>query len=109
MLTMIIPTADPMPLPAPVWLLTALLLLTFFLHLLAMNCLVGGGLVALVSAVRGKSDEMSRHIGRKLANILPVIMAATITLGVAALLFVQVLYGQLFYSSSILIGAAWIS
>lgn len=109
MLTMIIPTADPMPLPAPVWLLTALLLLTFFLHLLAMNCVVGGGLIALVSALRGKSDQLSRRIARKLANMLPVMMAATITLGVAALLFVQVLYGQLFYSSSILMGVAWIS
>ena len=46
----IVPQLDPMPAPAPVWLLRTLLLLTFCLHLLFMNTLLGGSLVALVSA-----------------------------------------------------------
>ncbi len=106
-----IPTPDPMPLPAPLWLLKSLLLLVFFLHLLAMNCAVGGGLTVLLNAVRGFSERhpFSRRLARELAPQLPIYVSFTITLGVAALLFVQVIYGNLLYTSSILIGAAWIS
>jgi hypothetical protein len=41
--------------------------------------------------------------------MLPTLLAFTVTLGVAALLFVQVLFGNFLYTSSILIGALWLS
>jgi hypothetical protein len=41
--------------------------------------------------------------------MLPSFLAFTVTLGVAALLFVQVLFGNFLYTSSILIGALWLS
>lgn len=106
-----IPTPDPIPLPAPLWLLKGLLLLVFFLHLLAMNCALAGGLTVLFNALRGRSERhpFSRQLARELVPMLPVFVAFTITLGVAALLFVQVIYGNLLYASSILLGAAWIS
>jgi hypothetical protein len=105
-----IPAFDPMPLPGPVWLMLTLLLVTFTLHVLAMNAAFGGGLWTLFNLIRGRSDEhpYSRRLSQELARMLPVLLAFTITLGVAALLFVQVLYGQFLYSSSILIGAVWI-
>ena len=105
--TLPIPAADPMPLPAPVWLLKILLLLTFFLHLLFMSGTVGGAVVAVTSAIRGETDKKCAMLARRLVGVLPVLMAFTITLGVAALLFVQVLYGQMLYASSILMGVAW--
>ena len=37
-----IPQPDPLALPAPAWLLWALLLLTFFLHVIPMNLVLGG-------------------------------------------------------------------
>ncbi|HEU5401201.1 MAG TPA: hypothetical protein VFU86_07585 [Terriglobales bacterium] len=106
-----IPAADPLPLPAPVWLLKTLLLVVFFLHLLFMNCTLAGGVTALFNAIRGRSHRhpLSRRLSAELGSVLPVFVAFTVTLGVAALLFVQVLYGNLFYTSSILIGAYWIS
>ncbi len=106
-----IPSADPMPLPAPVWLLKTLLLVVFFLHVLFMNCTLAGGLTALFNAIRGRSERhpLSRQLSVELGRTLPVFVAFTVTLGVAALLFVQVLYGNLLYTSSILIGAYWIS
>lgn len=106
-----IPAADPMPLPAPVWLLKTLLLVLFFLHLLFMNCTLAGGLTALFNAIRGRSErhQLSRRLSADLGRMLPIFVAFTVTLGVAALLFVQVLYGNLLYTSSILIGAYWIS
>ena len=37
-----IPQPDPLALPAPAWLLWALLMLTFFLHVIPMNLVLGG-------------------------------------------------------------------
>lgn len=104
-----IPAADPMPLPGPVWLMTTLLLVTFTLHVFAMNAAFGGGLWTVWNLIRGRKSEhpFSRRLAQELAKALPIVLAFTITLGVAALLFVQVLYGQFLYTSSILVGAVW--
>ncbi|HYB91105.1 MAG TPA: hypothetical protein VEC38_08670 [Candidatus Binataceae bacterium] len=102
-----IPSADPMPLPGPIWLLKTLLLLTLYLHLIAMNLLLGGSLAAAFYRIR-RNSEFARQAARDLGAKLPVIMAYTITLGVAPLLVVQVLYGNFLYTSSILIGLPWI-
>jgi hypothetical protein len=104
-----IPNVDPMPLPGPVWLMMTLLLVTFLLHLLAMNLTVGGMAITLICTLRRKSDAFAGRLAADLLRVLPVSLAFTITLGVAALLFVQVLYGNLLYASSILIGAFWIA
>jgi hypothetical protein len=106
-----IPDVDPLPLPGPVWLFKFLLLFTFTLHLVAMNCALAGGAAALLNALRGRSPlhPFSRRLAAELSRMLPTFLALTITLGVAVLLFVQVLYGNLLYTSSILIGAFWLS
>jgi hypothetical protein len=106
-----IPAADPMPLPGPLWLLKTLLLVVFFLHVLFMNCTLAGGLTAVFNAIRGRSERhpLSRRLSADLGRALPVFVAFTVTLGVAALLFVQVLYGNLLYTSSILVGVYWFS
>ena len=46
---------------------------------------------------------------RALARRLTVVMTYVINLGVPPLLFAQVLYGRALYTSSVLIGAYWIS
>ncbi|HEY5175757.1 MAG TPA: hypothetical protein VII95_09370 [Terriglobales bacterium] len=104
-----IPHLDPMPLPAPVWLLRTLLLLTFFLHVLFMNCLLGGTAIAAVCMMRRKTSAFSARLAGDLGHILPSVFAFTITLGVAPLLFLQVMYGHLLYASSILIGVPWLA
>ncbi len=106
-----IPEVDPLPLPGPVWLFKFLLLFTFTLHLVAMNCALAGGAAAALNAIRGRSPlhPFSRRLAAELARMLPTFLALTITLGVAVLLFVQVLYGNLLYISSILIAAFWLS
>ncbi|HMO23392.1 MAG TPA: hypothetical protein PKC98_20715 [Candidatus Melainabacteria bacterium] len=42
----LIPDYQPIPLPAPVWLLQLLLVLGFFLHAVPMNVVLGGGFVS---------------------------------------------------------------
>jgi hypothetical protein len=107
----VIPLADPLPLPAPVGLLWALLQLTFLFHLVAMNVVLGGSILALHERFSRRA-EGARHRAALLASFagaLPVAVAATVTLGVAPLLFVQVLYGRLFFTSSILMAGFWLT
>jgi hypothetical protein len=130
----LIPALDPNPLPAPYWIFKLLLVLTFFLHILAMNSMLGGAVLALAAKwrLRSRGVKESRSPGVEntssasrptlgysptpdhrnrlffdVAHMLPSLLPATITLGIAPLLFVQVLYGQFFYTSSILLAWAW--
>lgn len=109
------PVADALPLPGPVWLFEFLLHLTFVLHLLAMNFLLGGSLIAVIERLRAKrtsggaAPDPHYAVARWIETKLPATMAFTVTLGVAPLLFVQALYGHLFYSSSVLMAWPWLS
>ena len=108
---LVIPDVDPIPLPAPLWLLKALLLFTFLLHIIPMNLVLGGGLTSLVTEILGRKRGSDRHLrlAHSLARMIPVAIAFAITLGVAPLLFLQVLYGQLFYTSTILMAWPWLA
>ncbi len=105
----LIPYPDPIPLPAPAWLLEALLVLTLFLHLLPMSLMMGGGTLTVISEFVGRRDDRHRRLAHATARLLPVLVAFTITLGIAPLLFLQVVYGPLFFSSSILMAWPWLS
>lgn len=105
------PAVDPIPLPAPVWLFKALHNLTLALHLASVELLLGGlsvGLLFLLLSRVRQSAEMQQASGI-LAHRLPTLMAFVINLGIPPLLFAQVLYGRALYTSSVLIGAFWIS
>ena len=99
------------PMPAPDAIPTAwgyfqfFLLLTFPLHLLFMNALLGSSAVALYSHLRG--DEQSRRLAYELAKVIPLLIAFTVNFGVAPLLCLQVLYGHLCDASSVLMGCFW--
>ncbi len=107
----IIPEPDPIPLPAPYWLLKFLLVLTFILHIIAMNFALGGGFIAGITDLLGKkrNNQFYLNLSSSLSKMLPIATAFTITLGIAPLLFLQVLYGQYFYTSSIIIAWPWLS
>lgn len=102
---------EALPLPAPEWLLHILLVLTFVFHVLAMNVMLGGSLVAAFAEgwSRRTNNAALGRLGRNLAQTIPYAVAATITLGVAPLLFLQALYGRFFYTSSILMAVPWFS
>jgi hypothetical protein len=102
-----LPAPDPLPLPAFPWIFLFLLYLTFTLHMLAMNLTVGGAAL-LVTASFSRSERMGRFRSF-LSRFLPISLAFTITLGVAPLLFIQVLYGRLFFTTSIIMGWWWLA
>ncbi|MEN8244378.1 MAG: hypothetical protein ABFS43_05705 [Thermodesulfobacteriota bacterium] len=83
------------------------LILTFYLHLLLMNSMLGIGIIALFKSLfdRSGSKEYNREISAK----LPYTIAFTVNMGVAPLLFIQVLYGQFIYTSSLLMAVYWLS
>ena len=106
LLASVVPAADPLPLPAPPGLLWFLLLLTFALHVLAMNFVLGGSIVAAVARLR--EDDDARRLAGAFGSLMPAAVAAAITLGVAPLLFLQTLYGRLFFTSAVLMAWLWL-
>ncbi|MFB3855169.1 MAG: hypothetical protein ACE148_15285 [Vicinamibacterales bacterium] len=106
-----IPQADPLPLPAPPWLLAALLVVTFLLHVLPMNFALGGSIMGAVARLRARDGLHPHHaaLASWIGKALPIVMAAAVTAGVAALLFLQALFGRLFFTSSVLIAWPWFS
>jgi hypothetical protein len=108
--SVILPTADALPLPAPAVLLRILLLFTFFLHLLAMNAMLGGLIITVWARWRRRqAGDPHALLADSVAGTTPSLVAATVTLGVAPLLFLQTLMGQFFFTSSILMGWGWFS
>jgi hypothetical protein len=102
------PAVDPIPLPAPVWLLKLLHIVTLALHFVAVEMLLGGLLLAILLSLFRKSAHA--HVtARALAKRLTIVMTYVINLGVPPLLFAQVLYGRALYTSSVLIGVYWIA
>ncbi len=105
-----LPAQDPLPMAAPPALFHGLLLLTSVLHLVSMNLLVGGAILALIARLRGSRGNVAQaELSRAIEKVLPTLIASTVSLGVAPLLFVQVLYGRIFFVSSILIGWWWLA
>ncbi len=95
----IIPSPDTLPVN---WLwFEILLLVTFLLHIIVMNFILGGSILTIFDSFRKKSfkDEVMT---------IPTLIALTINFGIPPLLFVQVLYGNLFYTSSVIMAVPWI-
>jgi len=92
-------------LSAPLWLVTTLHLVTLTLHFVAMNFLLGGVVIVLYAALRRQWSDPALL---KFARLFPSAMAATVTLGVAPLLFVQLVYHRQIYSAAIVSGWAWL-
>lgn len=97
----LIPLAEPIPI-SWAW-FDVLLILTFTAHILFMNALVGSATIGLWRTLRG-NDDVAHSAGMK----LPPLLALTINMGVAPLLFLQVNYGHFDYVSSVMMGGWWL-
>ena len=101
----LIPLPDTIPVPWG-W-FQFLLILTFMLHLLFMNVMLGTAIIALVGQLRRPGTPPPSD--KTIASQLPYLIAFAVNLGVAPLLFMQVLYGHFMYTSSILMGRYWLA
>ena len=92
-------------LSAPLWLITVLHIVTLTIHFLAMNFVVGGMTVVLFGKFQ---DKWNHRTVNKFVKLFPTVMAATITFGVAPLLFVQLVYAKQVYAASIVSAWFWL-
>jgi hypothetical protein len=86
--------------PAPLWLVSILHGLTFVLHFVAMNVLVASAFHLAFAS--------QPNVQRRMASAIPPAFSLTVSLGVAPLLFLQLVHGERFYASSIQMGWAWL-
>ncbi|MDH4317653.1 MAG: hypothetical protein OEV64_04630, partial [Desulfobulbaceae bacterium] len=90
----------------PFWFQT-LLLLTFYIHLILMNIMLGISIIATYEGIRGKCSQWL--VCKDISKTLPFLIGFTVNFGVAPLLFLQNIYGHFMYTSSILMGVFWLS
>ncbi len=94
---------DPMGVPFYPWLFQVLMVLTFALHIIFVNLAIGGSFMAVYEHY--KKGEFNKKLSRFLARSSTVNLSAAVVLGVAPLLFVQVIYDPFWYVSNVL--SAW--
>ncbi|RPJ62426.1 MAG: cytochrome C [Acidobacteria bacterium] len=104
----IVPKDVLLPLPAPFWLLVALLLISFLAHILFVNLMVGSSLLVLWTEIKGLKKKDWDKVSHAIAATITVNKSLAVVLGVAPLLTISVLYTAQFYSSSTLLGTAWL-
>jgi hypothetical protein len=73
-----------------------------------MNLLAGGTLLSTYARMRSPANPYAREFVSRFVRVAPALVAATVTFGVAPLLFLQVLYGRVFFVSSILMAWLWL-
>jgi hypothetical protein len=102
----LIPT--PEAIPAPPWVFIVLEQLLFLLHIVVINAVLGGTLLILFRRLTGKESPEQAGLHQPVAVKLPVLIALGINFGIPPLLFLQVVFGHLFYTSSVLMATYWI-
>ncbi len=102
----LIPAPD--TIPAPAWLFLVLDILLFLLHIVMINVMLGSVLITIFSRFKRDANSPAGRLHDAAAAKIPVTFALGINLGVAPLLFLQVIYGHLFYASSVLMAVFWI-
>ncbi len=94
---------DPMGIPFFPWLFQSLMVLTFALHILLVNLVVGGISLAVYYHVKG--GEYGSLLSKTMARCSTVNLSLAIVLGVAPLLFIQVIYDPFWYAANSI--SAW--
>jgi len=104
-----VPRDIPLPLPLPEWLLVALLIFSFLLHILFVNLMLGGTVFTLWAEILGLKKKEYDTVAHEIAATVTVNKSLAVVLGVAPLLSINVLYTVYFYSANTLTGLFWIS
>ncbi len=92
--------------PAPFWFVELFKILGFALHLIPMGVLLVGIPFSVLLWLFGNAN--SKRLAQRLFQQAPVFMALAINFGIVPLLFVQLAYSKLFYTTTIIVAAHWI-
>jgi cytochrome c len=104
-----VPKDIPLPLPLPEWLLIFLLVVSFLVHILFVNLMVGGSLLTLWSQIKGLKNKEYDILAHEIANTITVNKSMAVVMGIAPLLCINVLYTIYFYSANALTGLMWLA
>ncbi|MFO7581158.1 hypothetical protein [Guyparkeria sp.] len=94
---------DPLGIPAHPVIFLILGVATWALHIAAVHVLLGSSFLAIRGAFSG--DDHWRRLASAMVNTAKVAISVAIVVGVAPLLFVQVIYDPFWYTSNVL--SAW--
>lgn len=106
------PRDIPLPLPLPEGVLIFLLVVSFLLHILFVNLMLGGSILTLWAEIKGAKNSKNREydlLAKEIANTITVNKSLAVVIGVAPLLSINTLYTIFFYSANALTGTLWIS
>jgi cytochrome c len=98
-----------LPLPLPLAAAKAALVVAFLVHIVFVNLMVGGTLLALAAHALGRRDAFWREFAGQLMGTVTVHKSLAVVLGVGPLLLVSVAYTEPFYASSLLLAPFWLS
>jgi len=104
-----IPRDIPLDLPLPEWLLIVVLIISFLLHILFVNLMIGGTLLTFVLQIIGLKNKKYDKLAKEISATVTVNKSLAVVAGVAPLLAINTLYTVYFYSANALTGYAWIS
>ncbi|MFN2381546.1 MAG: hypothetical protein ABR561_03205 [Guyparkeria sp.] len=94
---------DPLGIPAHPMIFLILGVATWALHIAAVHVLLGSSVLAIRGAL--SKDDHWRRLADAMVNTAKVAVSVAIVIGVAPLLFVQVIYDPFWYTSNVL--SAW--
>lgn len=104
-----IPRDIPLPLPAGEGLLEFLLIVSFIVHIVFVHLMLGGSVFSLICQIKGLKTPVFEKVAYFIMRTITVNKSLAVVMGVAPLLLINTLYAPQFYSSSALIGDAWMS
>jgi len=104
-----VPRDIPLPLPVPEWILIVLIIISFLLHILFVNLMLGGTIITFALEIMGIKDKKYDKLAREIEATVTVNKSLAVVIGVAPLLIINTLYTVYFYSANALTGYAWIS
>jgi hypothetical protein len=100
---MLLALRDPAGVPSHPLVFLLLGVLTFALHIAAVQVMLGSGVLVLAGAFR--ADARWRRLAAAMLATSKIAVSVAIVIGVAPLLFVQVVYDPFWYTSNVL--SAW--
>lgn len=105
----VVPNDIPLPLPAPYGILVGALLVSFALHILFVNLMLGGSVLVVATEAVGLRRREWDRVSYAIAATVTVNKSIAVVLGVAPLLSLSVLYTMYLYTANALIGQVWLT
>lgn len=102
------PKDIPLALPLPEPFLITVLIISFLLHIIFVDLMVGGVLLTLWAEIKGLKNKDYDVLAHEIAKTVTVNKSIAVVLGVGPLLSINVLYTVYFYSANALTGLMWL-